>query len=177
MKTKLFAALHFGASLVFACSDPSADAINETIQENNEKISENAEKNTAIETTHSLDEAVALLAREWDVKEPHTLPDGYSLMDYYVYDKDMIEIRYSDANDHHELYYRTSTREDDISGNTNPYTNEEELSSSSISKILVRGSDEVWMVASWKEDDITYSITCEDGLTEDVLLTMIDSIH
>ena len=98
-------------------------------------------------------------------------------MDYYVYDKDMIEIRYSDANDHHELYYRTSTREDDISGNTNPYTNEEELSSSSISKILVRGSDEVWMVASWKEDDITYSITCEDGLTEDVLLTMIDSIH
>lgn len=177
MKTKLFAALLFGAFFLFGCSNPSADAINETIQENNEKINENAEKNSTIETTHSLDEAAALLAREWDVKEPHTLPDGYSLLDYYVYDKDMIEIRYSDVDDHHELYYRTSTRQGDISGNTNPYTNEEELSSSSISQILVRGSDEVWMVASWTENDISYSITCENGLTQDALLTMIDSIH
>lgn len=177
MKVQLFAALLFGAFLLFGCSDPSTDAINETIQENNEKINETAEKNSTIETAHSLKDAKNLLTIKWDVKEPQFIPESYSLMDYYIYDKDMIEIRYSDADDHHELYYRTSSRQDDISGNTNPYTIEKTLSTSSIDEILVRGSDDMWMVAAWKNDGISYSISCENGLSQDALLSMIDSIQ
>ena len=35
MKAEIVAALMLGTSLLFGCSDPAADSINETIEENN----------------------------------------------------------------------------------------------------------------------------------------------
>ena len=94
-----------------------------------------------------------------------------------MYDKDLIEIRYSQSDNQNELYYRTSNRHGDISGNSHPYTNVETISSETIDQIQVRGSDDLWMVATWNKDDISYSISCEKGLSQDALITMIDSIQ
>lgn len=177
MKVALPTALLVTMLLLFGCSDPETDSINETIEENNEKISENAEANSAIQTVHSLDDAKAQLAQDWAVQEPTDIPDGYSLLDYYVYDKDLIEIRYGRSDNQNELYYRTSRRHGDISGNSHPYTNVETISSETIDQIQVRGSDDLWMVATWNKDDIAYSISCEKGLSQDALTAMIDSIQ
>lgn len=177
MKAEIVAALMLGTSLLFGCSDPAADSINETIEENNEKISESAQSNSEIETAHSREEAAVLLSQSWEIKEPTVIPEGYARMDYYVYDKDMVELRYSDSDDQYELYYRTSTRPGDISGNSHPYTSEATLSSECFGDIFARGSDDVWMVATWKQDGISYSISCEKGLSQDALLAMIDSIE
>lgn len=177
MKAEIVAALMLGTSLLFGCSGPAADSINETIEENNEKISESAQSNSEIETAHSREEAAVLLSQSWEIKEPTVIPEGYARMDYYVYDKDMVELRYSDSDDQYELYYRTSTRPGDISGNSHPYTSEATLSSERFGDIFVRGSDDVWMVATWKQDGISYSISCEKGLSQDALLAMIDSIE
>lgn len=177
MKAEVFAALLLATSLLFGCSDPATDSINETIEENNEKISESVQSNSEIATAHSREEAVSLLSQPWEIKEPTVIPEGYTRMDYYVYDKDMVELRYNDQEDSHELYYRTSTRPGDISGNSNPYTSEDTLSSEQFDDIHVRGSDNVWMVATWKQGDFSYSISCEKGLSLDALLTMIDSIQ
>ena len=98
MKAEIVAALMLGTSLLFGCSDPAADSINETIEENNEKISESAQSNSEIETAHSREEAAVLLSQSWEIKEPTVIPEGYARMDYYVYDKDMVELRYSDIN-------------------------------------------------------------------------------
>ena len=106
MKAEIVAALMLGTSLLFGCSDPAADSINETIEENNEKISESAQSNSEIETAHSREEAAVLLSQSWEIKEPTVIPEGYARMDYYVYDKDMVELRYSDSDDPYELYYR-----------------------------------------------------------------------
>lgn len=177
MKAEIVAALMLGTSLLFGCSDPAADSINETIEENNEKISESAQSNSEIETAHSREEAAVLLSQSWEIKEPTVIPEGYARMDYYVYDKDMVELRYSDSDDQYELYYRTSTRPGDISGNSHPYTSEATFSSERFGDIFVRGSDDMWMVATWKQDGISYSISCEKGLSQDALLAMIDSIE
>ena len=45
-----------------------------------------------------------------------------------------------------------------------------------IDKIHVKGSGDLWMVAIWEEDDLSFSITFEKGLTQDELASMIDSI-
>lgn len=177
MKAEFLAAVMLGTSLLFGCSDPAADSMNETIEENNEKISDSAQTNSEIEIVHSGEDAQLLLTKAWELKEPTEVPEGYTLMDYYVYDKDMVELRYSDAHSQAELYYRTSTRPGDISGNSRQYTNEETLSSAQYSDILVRGSDNKWMVATWQQGDLSYSISCEQGLSEEALLAMIDSIE
>ena len=88
----------------------------------------------------------------------------------------MVEIRYKNDDNQNELDYRTSTRKGDISGNSHQYTEEKSISSENIDKIHVKGSGDLWMVAIWEEDDLSFSITFEKGLTQDELVSMIDSI-
>ncbi len=176
MKSIYIAATLLIFSLLTGCSNPASDSLSDTIQENNQKISESAEENSEIKIVHSREDATQLLATKWEIKEPSALPDGYTKMDYYVYDKDMVEIRYNDDDNQNELYYRTSTRKGDISGNSHQYTEEKSISSENIDKIHVKGSGDLWMVAIWEEDDLSFSITFEKGLTQDELVSMIDSI-
>lgn len=61
-------------------------------------------------------------------------------------------------------------------GNSHQYTEEKSISSENIDKIHVKGSGDLWMVAIWEEDDLSFSITFEKGLTQDELVSMIDSI-
>ncbi len=83
--------------------------MNETIQENNERIGTTAETNSEITEVDDMDSARALLSEQWDIQQPGALPEGFSVQGYYVYDRNMVEIRYHDEEGH-ELYYRTSTR-------------------------------------------------------------------
>lgn len=155
---------------------PESKAIEENIEKNNEKIKDNVEENSQIEEVDTREEVDALLVESWTIREPHTLPNDYQLLGYYIYDKNMVEIRYQNETAS-ELYYRTSTRQGDISGNTKQYTRQSTVSVDGFDDIVLNGSDDQWMVASWSKDSISYSITCENGLSEAELLAMIQSLQ
>lgn len=87
MKSIYIAATLLIFSLLTGCSNPASDSLSDTIQENNQKISESAEENSEIKIVHSREDATHLLAPKWEIKEPSALPDGYTKMDYYVYVK------------------------------------------------------------------------------------------
>ena len=88
--------------------------MSESIQENNERSGTNAESNNEITEVDSFDDARALLNESWDIQQPSVLPEGFSVQGYYVYDRNMVEIRYHDAEGN-EHYYRTRSRSGDIS--------------------------------------------------------------
>ena len=89
--------------ILCGCMNQEAGSVNETIQENNERIGTTAETNSEITEVDDMDSARALLSEQWDIQQPGALPEGFSVEGYYVYDRNMVEIRYHDEEGH-ELY-------------------------------------------------------------------------
>ena len=161
--------------ILSGCANQETGSVSESIQENNERIGTNAESNNEITEVDSFDDARALLNESWDIQQPSVLPEGFSVQGDYVYDRNMVEIRYHDAEGN-ELYYRTSTRSGDISGNTQQYSQKETIEAGAFSDIWLKGSNTLWNVAVWVKDGISYSITDENGLTTQELTAMIESL-
>ena len=133
--------------------------------------------NSEIETAHSREEAAVLLSQSWEIKEPTVIPEGYARMDYYVYDKDRSNCVTATVTINMSCTIAPAPARA-ISVETltpTPVKRRFPANASAISSF--RGSDDVWMVATWKQDGISYSISCEKGLSQDALLAMIDSIE
>ena len=161
--------------ILCGCMNQEAGSVNETIQENNERIGTTAETNSEITEVDDMDSARALLSEQWDIQQPGALPEGFSVQGYYVYDRNMVEIRYHDEEGH-ELYYGTSNRSGDISGSAQQYEQNDTIEAGAFSDIWLKGSNTLWNVAVWVKDGISYSITDENGLTTQELTAMIESL-
>lgn len=161
--------------ILCGCMNQEAGSVNETIQENNERIGTTAETNSEITEVDDMDSARALLNEQWDIQQPGALPEGFSVQGYYVYDRNMVEIRYHDEEGH-ELYYRTSTLSGDISGSAQRYEQNDTIEAGAFSDIWLKGNNTLWNVAVWVKDGISYSITDENGLTTQELTAMIESL-
>ena len=79
--------------ILSGCANQETGSVSESIQENNERIGTNAESNNEITEVDSFDDARALLNESWDIQQPSVLPEGFSVQGYYVYDRNMVEIR------------------------------------------------------------------------------------
>lgn len=161
--------------ILSGCANQETGSVSESIQENNERIGTTAETNSEITEVDDMDSARALLNEQWDIQQPGALPEGFSVQGYYVYDRNMVEIRYHDEEGH-ELYYRTSTRSGDISGSAQRYEQNDTIEAGAFSDIWLKGSNTLWNVAVWVKDGISYSITDENGLTTQELTAMIESL-
>ena len=77
--------------ILCGCMNQEAGSVNETIQENNERIGTTAETNSEITEVDDMDSARALLSEQWDIQQPGALPEGFSVQGYYVYDRNMVK--------------------------------------------------------------------------------------
>lgn len=154
-----------------------------------------SEKNTAIETTENetasaegkveipnpfveydtLEEAVEAVG--FDITVPDAI-DGYPEKIVRALVRDdfkMIEVIYQNEEGN-EIRIRKAPGSDDISGDYNEYEQSSQMMLGE-REVITKGNGETVSLATWTNDDFTYSVTVSDAMTDEALSNLIISIR
>ena len=93
---------------------------------------------------------------------------------YQSYSGEMAEITYF-GDDGQALTYRKEAGDSDISGDYNVYNTEKEVTADGREAVL-KGNGKKYNLAVWTYGRFSYSVYCENGLTENELLAVITDI-
>lgn len=113
----------------------------------------------------------------FNIADISTLPFKVSERIYRIYQSyggDMAEITYLGENGQ-ELTYRKEAGDSDISGDYNVYQMEKEVTADG-RKAVLKGSGKKYNLAVWTYGRFSYSLYCEDGLSENEMLEVIIEI-
>lgn len=105
------------------------------------------------------------------VADISTLPFEVSERIYQSYSGEMAEIMYF-GDKGQELTYRKEAGNSDISGDYNVYNIEKEVMRDG-RKAVLKGNGNQYNLAVWTYGGFSYSVYCENGLTENELLDII----
>ncbi|NRU96310.1 hypothetical protein [Clostridium beijerinckii] len=117
----------------------------------------------------TLDEAEKALNLK--VNPLKTLPNGFKVENVSVISNEMIQVDYNNGNNN--MIFRAGKSTDNISGDYNTYQFKNTVKVNGIDVTLEGNKNEEYNLATWKKDDISYSISTEDGINEKTLLDMI----
>lgn len=107
------------------------------------------------------------------VQELHNLPFDAETVQYLSFWGELAEIEYSAGN--HTVVFRMAYGEDDISGDYTEYSLIENRRVYGYD-VTLKGIGDKFNLAVWKHDDFSYSIRIMDGISENELLDMVQSI-
>ena len=117
----------------------------------------------------SLDEAKSITG--FGIAAPEILLDK-SLDSIIVVAGDTIELDY--GNDDNMISIRKAKGSEDISGDYNTYEIEETISDGDI-EITVKGNEKINLIL-WTNDDYTYAVSLPEGVDEDAIMEIVNSI-
>lgn len=120
----------------------------------------------------TLDEARKAIGFTFAV--PQTLPDDYQMKDIIVLSNNLVEIFYWKGDS--RIIYRTAKGNDDISGDYNVYDKVKTITVGN-TKILVKGNNDGINLATWTNDEVSFSLSFDEAVTEKILATIIKSIE
>jgi hypothetical protein len=120
---------------------------------------------------NTLDEARKAVGFEFGI--PSVLPDGYKTDKFIVISNDLAEIFL--IKDSNKILYRTAKGKNDISGDYNTYTKVNTIKHDNV-EITTKGSENAIKLATWSKEDISYSLSFDEAVSEKVLLSIFDSI-
>lgn len=152
----------------------------ENVKEN--KISENNTDDSVSSTSVVMDKNVgysqeyktldeAEKALNFKVNPLKTFPNGFKVENVSVISNEMIQVDYNNGN--HNMIFRAGKGTDNISGDYNTYQVKNTVKVNGIDVTLEGNKNEEYNLATWKKDDISYSISTEDGINEKTMLDMI----
>lgn len=120
------------------------------------------------------DNAVALSSYVgFPVNEISSLPFEATKITYLVYDRELAEISY--ANEEQTLYFRKSIGTEDNSGDFNTYDTLSKITIKDCS-ITIKGNDELYNLAIWNDGQYSYSIGITNGISQDELSVLIETL-
>ncbi|MCI1581472.1 MAG: hypothetical protein LKH93_22980 [Clostridium beijerinckii] len=117
----------------------------------------------------TLDEAEKALNLK--VSPLKTLPNGFKVESVSVISNELIQVDYNNGNSN--MVFRSGKSTDNISGDYNTYQVKTTVKVNGIDVTLQGNKNEEYNLATWKKDDISYSISTEDGINEKTMLDMI----
>ncbi|NMF05722.1 hypothetical protein ACUH7Y_13945 [Clostridium beijerinckii] len=117
----------------------------------------------------TLDEAEKALNLK--VNPLKTFPNGFKVENVSVISNEMIQVDYNNGNNN--MIFRAGKSTDNISGDYNAYQVKNTVKVNGIDVTLEGNKNEEYNLATWKKDDISYSISTEDGINEKTMLDMI----
>ncbi|AVK46792.1 hypothetical protein AXY43_01430 [Clostridium sp. MF28] len=117
----------------------------------------------------TLDEAEKALNLK--VSPLKTLPNGFKVENVSIISNEMIQVDYNNGNNN--MIFRAGKSTDNISGDYNTYQVKNTVKVNGIDVTLEGNKNEEYNLATWKKDDISYSISTEDGINEKTVLDMI----
>lgn len=117
----------------------------------------------------TLDEAEKALNLK--VSQLKTLPTGFKVESVSVISNELIQVDYNNGNSN--MVFRAGKSTDNISGDYNTYQVKTTVKVNGIDVTLQGNKNEEYNLATWKKDDISYSISTEDGINEKTMLDMI----
>ncbi|NRY63701.1 hypothetical protein DZE40_004796 [Clostridium beijerinckii] len=117
----------------------------------------------------TLDEAEKALNLK--VNPLKTLPNGFKVENVSVISNEMIQVDYNNGNNN--MIFRAGKNTDNVSGDYNTYQVKNTVKVNGIDVTLEGNKNEEYNLATWKKDDISYSISTEDGINEKTMLDMI----
>jgi hypothetical protein len=101
------------------------------------------------------------------------IPNGFNLHNICVIANAVIEIRYNNGKD--IIKFRAGKVSEDVSNDHNVYENENTCEINGVGVKIDGIKDKVINLATWKKDDIYYSISSQNGIDEEIILSMIRS--
>ncbi|MGI6029121.1 MAG: hypothetical protein ACOX81_06905 [Candidatus Heteroscillospira sp.] len=110
----------------------------------------------------------------FEVEEPGALPFAPQDIVYTAYWTELAEITYT--GDGQTAVFRKGTGSEDISGDYNSYESTAELSADG-AIVTLKGSGELYTLASWTSGEFAYSLLLSDGIGEAEWLAVLQSIH
>ena len=117
----------------------------------------------------TLDEAEKALNLK--VSQLKTLPTGFKVESVSVISNELIQVDYNNGNSN--MIFRAGKSTDNISGDYNTYHVKTTVKVNGIDVTLQGNKNEEYNLATWKKDDMSYSISTEDGINEKTMLDMI----
>lgn len=104
---------------------------------------------------------------------PIKLPKGFNMDNISVITNEIIQIEYSNGQDC--ITFRAGKDIENISGDYNIYQIKNTCEVNGISVNLEGNKNKVFNLATWKKDDISYSISSTNGIDEEEILNIIKS--
>lgn len=101
------------------------------------------------------------------------LPKGFNIDNISVITNEIIQIEYSNGENH--ITFRAGKDIENISGDYNIYEIKNTCEVNGINVNLEGNKNKVFNLATWKKDDISYSISSTNGIDEDEILNTIKS--
>lgn len=101
--------------------------------------------------------------------------EGAARREIAVIDGRIIDVTYLDGEDNRILTIRKGTGEEDISGDYNEYTKEAVMDLGGLS-VTVKGGEDRIFLALWQEGDYSYTVSFDEGGTEDQLKEIIHMV-
>ena len=101
--------------------------------------------------------------------------EGAARREIAVIDGRIIDVTYLDGEDNRILTIRKGTGEEDICGDYNEYTKEAVMDLGGLS-VTVKGGEDRIFLALWQEGDYSYTVSFDEGGTEDQLKEIIHMV-
>ncbi|WP_027398694.1 hypothetical protein [Anaerovorax odorimutans] len=141
------------------------------LEENNEQEEQNVSGGSPIVDTQGIEELKKTVPFELLV--PNKLPNGYKVDSTSVIIGEMAQIIYSNGED--SIVYRVAKGTDDVSGDYNDYG---ELRDEVMGdrNVTLKGNNSLISLATWTEDDFSYSLSFSVQAEEDDIKAIIGSI-
>lgn len=131
--------------------------------ENIQAIPDIKELNSAEELSQSIG---------FEIQEAENIPFPVRSKTYISLWDEIAQITYSGETG--TLVYRKSAESGDISGDYNTYDTEETLEVSGMA-VTLKGSDGTYSLAVWQSGDYSYSITVSEGISQNEMISVIES--
>lgn len=112
-------------------------------------------------------------AAGFDFVIPTVLPDDYHIKYIKVINNSMAEISYIKGD--FKILYRTSMGNADISGDYNVYDKVKTITAGN-TEVVIKGKSDCFNLATWTKDGVSYSLSFDEAVNEELLLTIVESI-
>ena len=123
-----------------------------------------------IEECTSLDELAAKV--NFTVTELKELPFTSEQVSYLSFWNTLAEIDYDGADN--SITFRTSKEKEDNSGDYNVYETNETINVNGIT-ITLKGNNQAYSLAIWQNEEYSYSISLEKGISKEDLTALLNA--
>lgn len=117
----------------------------------------------------------AAKAAGFDITLPEKAADS-DTVSFRAMEGEMLEIIYS-ANGDETARLRKSLGTDDISGDYNNYETTSTAATANGTEVTLKGNDDLVYVATWLDEDYTYSLSIKNGAASEEVLNIVSSIR
>lgn len=150
--------LFVGSYLVYSTINPSSELPQQVIPDI-----------TTYRSVKDLSKAVG-----FNVRQVQKLPFEAEEIRFTSYWKKTAQIDYTGKDQ--AVSYRMSAGDEDVSGDYNQYTSVKSILSDDIS-VTIKGDEDHYVLAVWQAKGYSYSIKLNNGITQDQILDIVQSVH